>query len=263
MKPTIPSVFALLLLCAGAPSAAPADPFASDWVKSLKSEARLVAGEQTSAGAQIRLAPHTITYWRDPGDAGVPPTFDFSGSTNLRSADVVFPAPRRIVESDGSVAYGYDSDVLFPIRVTPLDAKKPTALKLALNYAACEAICLPARAALSVVIAPGVSSPYGQLIDAANARAPVPVDSGLVKLTPAAGSQPFRVCLAKPLGANPTLFLEGPEGWRASATPAPGATGESCFLVKVMEKPAANQASNAVRLTFVGDAGAFETTSNL
>jgi hypothetical protein len=59
------------------------------------------------------------------------------------------------------------------------------------------------------------------------------------------------------------LFLEGPEGWRASAAPEASADGESCFLVKVMEKPAASQASSAVRLTFVGDAGAFETMSNL
>ena len=92
-----------------------------------KSRARLVA-DARGAGFEIALAPGAITYWRDPGEAGVPPTFDFSGSANLAKAEVEYPAPERIAEPDGSTAFGYDASVILPIRVTPADPAKPVRL---------------------------------------------------------------------------------------------------------------------------------------
>ena len=77
---------------------------------------------RNSAAVQIRLAPNAITYWRDPGDAGVPPTFDFSGSTNVASVEPVFPAPTRIREADGSQAFGWSGGVTIPLRIHPKDA---------------------------------------------------------------------------------------------------------------------------------------------
>ena len=112
---------ALALLSAGLPVRAD-DSFATQWAAGAKSEVRLVAARGDLAGLEIRLAPGAVTYWRDPGDAGLPPTFDFAGSANLASAAPVFPAPKRIPEADGGVAYGYDSAVTFPIRVVAADA---------------------------------------------------------------------------------------------------------------------------------------------
>ena len=103
-----------------------------------KSQARLIAAGGSLAGFEIRLAPGAITYWRDPGDAGVPPVFDFAGSDNVAKVEPVFPAPRRIRESDGSEAFGYDSDVVFPLRIEPSDPAKPVTLKLHANFAVCE-----------------------------------------------------------------------------------------------------------------------------
>jgi len=242
-----------LVLCAGT---AVADPFASDWATSLKSSARLVTGEGSTAGVEIKLAPGAITYWRDPGDAGAPPTFDFSASANLKSAEVRFPAPRRIVEADASVAYGYDKYVLFPVDLTPIDPTKPISLKLAMTYAVCEKICLPARAALGAVVTPGVSSPYASAIEAALALTPQLLGADAVKLS--VDATVARVCLATPLGADAALFVEGPAGWRAIADADPAAGG--CFRLKVVEKPEALAGAVRARLTFVGAAGAYETT---
>src|SRR5271165_556667 len=111
-----------------------ADAFSTDWAAGAKSEARLVAAARDLAGFEVRLAPGAITYWRDPGDAGVPPTFDFTGSDNLAKAEPVFPAPQRIRESDGSEAFGYERDVVFPVRVEPSDPTKPVTLKLHANF---------------------------------------------------------------------------------------------------------------------------------
>src|SRR5271165_3937044 len=98
------AVLALALLIPSGPTRA--DPFASEWAPSAKSEARLIADGTGQAGFQIELAAGAITYWRDPGDAGVPPTFDFAGSDNVAKVEPVFPAPKRIKESDGSEAFG-------------------------------------------------------------------------------------------------------------------------------------------------------------
>ena len=80
-------LFSLALLAA--PGAARAGgPDASDWAPSPKSQARLIADGAGQAAFQVKLAPGAITYWRDPGESGVPPTFDFSASVNLARAEV-------------------------------------------------------------------------------------------------------------------------------------------------------------------------------
>ncbi|HEX9170404.1 MAG TPA: protein-disulfide reductase DsbD domain-containing protein, partial [Roseiarcus sp.] len=115
---------ALALLMIGEPARAD-DSFSTEWAPSAKSQARLIAAGAGLAGFEIKLAPGAITYWRDPGDAGLPPTFDFSASENVASVETKFPAPKRIKEADGGEAFGYDGGVIFPLRVVPRDPAKP------------------------------------------------------------------------------------------------------------------------------------------
>ena len=90
-----------LALLVELPQAQAAEP-ASPWDGDARTAMRLIAGSSAaptaSAGIEIRLKPGWHTYWRYPGDAGVPPRFDFAGSRNLESATVLWPAPRRIHE---------------------------------------------------------------------------------------------------------------------------------------------------------------------
>src|SRR5947208_4298167 len=109
----------LLLAVVLASPAFAAGPFDSDWSVSAKSRARLIA-DADGAALEIALSPGAITYWRDPGEAGVPPTFDFSRSENVAKVEVEFPPPLRIDEPDGSVALGFRDAVTLPLRVTPL-----------------------------------------------------------------------------------------------------------------------------------------------
>src|SRR6476660_5184175 len=78
---------------------------ASAWDGDARSAVRLIAGDTKSvgdaplrAGIEIRLAPGWKTYWRYPGDSGVPPRFDFSGSDNLARAKVLYPAPHLFTD---------------------------------------------------------------------------------------------------------------------------------------------------------------------
>ena len=145
----------IAFLLAAAPARA-ADAYASDWVKGLQSSARLIAagGEQAGplrAGVEITLEGKSVTYWRAPGEAGVPPVFHFSASRNLGKIDVLYPAPQRI-EENGAEIFGYQRGVIFPLHVTPLNKALPVMLDLMLDYAACDRICVPAQAHLTLAL---------------------------------------------------------------------------------------------------------------
>src|SRR3954463_7229451 len=110
---------------------------ASDWDGTQRAAIRLIAGERRvekgstidRAGIEIRLAQGWKTYWRYPGDAGIPPRFDFAGSRNVKSVTVLYPAPQRLADESGT-SIGYKHDVMFPLEIVPADAAKPVTLSL-------------------------------------------------------------------------------------------------------------------------------------
>ena len=126
----------------------------SPWDDDLQSSVRLIAartkgegaGRIHRAGIEIRLSSGWKTYWRYPGDSGVPPAFDFSKSENVKSATVLFPAPIRFPDGAGGHSVGYKAGVVLPVHVVPGDPAKPVMLRLKLDYAVCEKLCVPAEA---------------------------------------------------------------------------------------------------------------------
>ena len=236
-----------------------ADAFSTDWAAGAKSEARLVAAGRDLAGFEVRLAPGAITYWRDPGDAGVPPTFDFTGSDNLAKAEPVFPAPKRIRESDGSEAFGYERDVVFPLRVEPSDPAKPVTLKLHANFAVCEKICLPAEARLMLTL-PGAGSPHADLVEAALDAAPRPIPPKVFGDLASDGADGWRLCAPAEAGSARDLFVEPPEGWWVSAAATPAEAGHDCFRLTLHQAPKDAAPPVPLRLTMTGGAGPVETT---
>jgi DsbC/DsbD-like thiol-disulfide interchange protein len=261
---TVRTIFCLGVIGLAAPAAA-ADAFSSDWAGGLKSSARLIGGDvsgaRVQAGVEIKLAPGAITYWRNPGDAGVPPTFSFEGSENLKDAEPRFPAPRRLNEGDGE-AFGYDHSLVLPIDVTPADPGKPVTLALKLNYAVCEKICVPARADLRLRLDKGEgTSPFADALNKATALVPRFVDwsalAGKATLV-SAGDKAWRFCLEAQPGQD--LFIEAPAPWWFSAAREDvSPPGLSCFRVKLEQKPADQELPVTAHLTVAG-APAFETS---
>jgi len=249
---------ALSLVLASAPAFA-ADSFSTDWALAAKSQARLIAGGGDLAGFEIALAPGTITYWRDPGDAGLPPTLDFSASDNVASAEPEFPAPKRIKEADGGEAFGYDGGVVFPLRIKPRDPMKPMTLKLNADFAVCEKVCLPAKAHLELKLPSPPGSPHAGAIDSALAavpRAVAPKDFGALE---ALGVDSWSLCSAHEDGPSRDLFVEAPEGWWLKTTPAQANEGRDCFTLTIGDKPQDAAFPVALRLTLTGGLGATET----
>jgi DsbC/DsbD-like thiol-disulfide interchange protein len=250
---------ALALIAVCAPAAA-ADAFSTDWAASAKWRARLIAAGDRLAGFEITLAPGAITYWRDPGDSGLPPTLDFSASDNVEAVEPAFPAPKRMHEADGGEAFGYDGGVIFPLRVKPRDAAKPVTLALQADFAVCEKVCLPAKARLKLTLPAAAASPYAGAIDAALAavpRAVAPRDFGALAVD---GAGVWRLCAPHEDGPPRDLFVEPPEGWWIAVAPALPDGGKDCFKLTLGDKPKDAALPVALRLTLTGGTGAVETT---
>ncbi|HMN73075.1 MAG TPA: protein-disulfide reductase DsbD family protein [Rhodoblastus sp.] len=241
-------------------SAAEANPAADKARVSFVSGGGLANGAYQAA-IVIDLAPDTTTYWRNPGDAGSPPSFDFSASDNLASADVAMPAPKRIEEA-GLDVFGYRSRVVFPVAITPKDAGKPVAADLKMDYAACEKICIPMHAEARLELAPaGEAGADVALVAAARAAVPKAVaPEEAATLAPRAGAdKPTWTVTPKTAGAL-DLFAEPPDGYFAETKREAG----GAFRLTLAEAPKdAPVPKGPVRLTLTTPTGALEFSVRL
>lgn len=110
-----------------------------------------MAGGHYMAGLDLTLAPHWKTYWRAPGETGIPPSFDWSGSRNVASVRLHWPSPEVIV-SNGMQSIGYLDALTLPVEVTPSDASQPVDLHLLMQLGICKDICMPATLTLATVL---------------------------------------------------------------------------------------------------------------
>ena len=95
------------------------------------------------AALRMTLEPGWKTYWRAPGDAGIPPRFNWSGSQNVRAVVPHFPVP-EIFNQNGMRSIGYENEVVIPLHITRQDASQPIELNAELEIGVCEEICVPA-----------------------------------------------------------------------------------------------------------------------
>lgn len=98
-------------------------------------------GTQVTA-LRLTLAPGWKTYWRAPGDAGIPPQFNWSGSRNLKGVSVSWPTP-EVFDQNGMRSVGYADQVVLPLYVKPHREGKPVDVSLSLEIGICRDICIP------------------------------------------------------------------------------------------------------------------------
>lgn len=261
----------LALLLSGAPAHAQQangrESGASAWSPSPKSRARIVSSGPLEngvyrAGVEIALDGDALTYWRNPGDAGVPPEFDFTGSTNLAKTNVAYPAPERH-EEDGSEVFGWRRSVIFPLQIAPNDPTKPVTVKLALRYAACEKICIPSDGRMELTFAPkAAASPQAERIAQWAARVPRPAaqaGAAFVLESIAGAAKPQWRVRVSPSEAGSDLFAEGEDGWFFDTRAIAGGG----FKLALAERPAGSANMTSVRLTLRRASGAVEFETKL
>lgn len=260
-----------VVLCLGAASGA-ADAASSPWRKEDGAALRLISAGRAAdgsyrAGLEIALDPGVKTYWRTPGEAGVPPLFDWSRSVNLARADIAWPAPRTFDDA-GSTGFGYVMRVVFPVSVRPAEAGSPVVLDLDLDFAVCRDLCVPLRANLSLILQPAAppDPASAALLDRAGRSVPRQVAAGepgslrfdavrIEKTTP----PQLSVRVDGPPGAPPELFVETPDGWPL-ARPVRSGSADGLTTFTVPLRKFTGEAGHAVVLTAVSAGQGIELT---
>ncbi|MCP4070200.1 MAG: hypothetical protein GY742_00495 [Hyphomicrobiales bacterium] len=97
---------------------------------------------------EVELQPGWVTYWRNPGESGIPPQFDFSNSRGITVHQPAFPIPSA-KSSSGVTSVVYKDHVAFPFTGVPLISPLSGELQLDLLMGVCEDICIPAMASFS------------------------------------------------------------------------------------------------------------------
>ena len=105
------------------------------------------------AGLSISLAPGWKTYWRAPGEGGIPPLFNWSGSSNVADVEVRYPVP-DVFHQNGVRTIGYKDRVLFPLLIQPQDTAGTIRLTGEIEIGVCEEICIPVAFTVSAELTP-------------------------------------------------------------------------------------------------------------
>ena len=248
---------------------------ASPWQRDAHSAVRLLAGSRSGGvllgGIAIQLQDGWKTYWRTPGDSGVPPRFDFSKSDNVEAVTVLWPAPMKFDDGAGGFSLGYKKQVVLPLRIVARNNDKPVTLRANISYAVCDKICIPVEAASELTFASVASTEDGNL-SAALDTIPKPTNIGdptpvTIRDVRREGSKLVLVDVSAPEAKDVHLFVEGPTpDW---ALPIPKLVENSPSGVKRFAfeldglPPGAKPDGAALKLTLVGSERAYEFNVNL
>lgn len=240
-----------------------AEQIATPWIKDLHSALGLIAGGRRdgvmSAGIAIRLDPGWKTYWRTPGDSGVPPRFDFSASDNVADVTVSWPAPRQFPDGAGGISFGYHDEVVLPLRIVAKAPNDPVTLRAQINYAVCEKLCIPVEARAEFTsLHP--SAPDNPSLEAARALVPrhagIGADAAFGIRSVKRDGATVTVEVVAPPQESVELFVEGPAPDWALPPPALRATepgGLRRFSFALEGLPPQTRADGAVlKLTLAG-----------
>lgn len=266
------------------PGIAWADNAASNWHDEDFASVRLISARNgvkdtktLRLGLEFELQPHWKVYWRSAGDAGFPPTIDWSGSTNIKTDAItrLWPAPVRF-SIFGLETFGYKQRVIFPIDVPLENPGQPVHLNTVVDYLACSDICVPAKASLSLDLPAntGTLSTHAHNIEKFAAKVPLtdgdpagknlPMRVHAVWQTGTGDKSELHVALEDvPAGSKPDILVEGPP---RNTFGIPQATGQKFDDAPVYRLPIhglakdASLANQNLTLTVLADPLAIEQT---
>ena len=274
MVPTRAALGLLAALLASAAREVRADD-TSPWQRDAHSAVRLLAGSRSGGvllgGIAFQLQPGWKTYWRTPGDSGVPPRFDFSRSDNVEAVTVLWPAPTKFDDGAGGHSLGYKQQVVLPLRIVAKNADKPVTLRAAINYAVCEKLCIPVEASSELTFA-SVASTEDATLSAALDAVPKPANIGdpnplTIRDVKRDGKSNVQVDGTAPEGQAVSLFVEGPTPDWALPIPKPlehNPPGVKRFVFALDGLPPdARPDGAALKFTLIGADRAYEFNTNL
>lgn len=250
----------------------------SDWVSGLGYKARLIEGSRQVDGTfqaafEIVLEKGWSTYWRVPGEHGIPPIFEFNHSSNVKDAVIHWPAPDVFIAGAG-LSIGYKDRVVLPFTVTPETKNQKVELNVVAFFGVCSEICVPADANASVSFYPQNKISADQpIIDEAFLRVPSQSISDGLDVKDASfvfsdDAEYVYLQIQIPENANNVSILtEGPQDWFFDpyVTNVSGASGNDAKMKTYMAKVSlyrhvrtALSGEEQLRVTVITDGTAIE-----
>lgn len=132
------------------------------------------------AGLRLTLAPGWHTYWRAPGDAGIPPLISYDGSVNVSTVSLEWPVP-QVIWQNGMRSIGYEDQVILPLHIVPTVSGEMV-IDGVMSIGVCQDICVPATIRFEGAISPGPERD-GRIVAALLDRPLSPADAGVQSAT--------------------------------------------------------------------------------
>lgn len=211
------------------------------------------------AALRLTLAPGWKTYWRSPGDAGIPPSFDWSLARNLKSVAITWPTPSVYVDN-GMRSIGYSGQLVIPLHVTSARAGKPVRLRGTMALGVCADVCIPHEIDFDTMLDAPDTSPtpaiVAALADVPYSASEAKVASATCRLRPLDDGMEIEAHVTLPnTGGNEVAVIETgtPDLWISEAR----TTRKGNTLIAVSEMMHANGGAfgidrSDVRITILG-----------
>jgi DsbC/DsbD-like thiol-disulfide interchange protein len=218
----LPSAGRMALLTASLCLPQQAQAEMSPWASNEGGRMRLVAlppdaKGQIRAALQIEPGAGWITYWKEPGEAGIAPQISLQPGSNVRLDKILYPVPKQI--DNGPLRdIGYDGAVTLPLGLSLVDPKGPAALKTTVFIGLCNNICIPFQAEFSLALKPAAQTPAQEamILTMADATLPAAPDAAfsVTDHSVSADGSLLHLQLQLPQGfaSAPRIFVTGPEG---------------------------------------------------
>ena len=242
----------------------------SDWVDTEGGRIRLTTLAPDESGTiravlDVDLLPGWKTYWRDPGNAGVPPSVGIEGSSNVEAIKLEFPPPERV--DDGySIWAGYTYPVAFPLTLTQKYPGDASVLEADVFLGICKSICIPFQTHFSVAIDADQEPNRFEvrLVEKAHSRLPeAPGEEfKIVGSSLSDGRDALLLSIAHPASRSVAeVFLTGPVGWYFDVPRQTGNDGNiSTFRIPIVDAPQGeNLSGKTVRLVVKAAKRSMET----
>ena len=259
------------MLAASAAGEVPADGSRNVSAALLAERAAVEAGRPFTVGLRMRIRRGWHTYWKNPGDSGMPLRITWNLPEGFSAGPIQWPAPERISEN-ALMSYGYGREVLIPIEITPPKRVAADSVTIAgtFEWLECKDVCLPASAVLRLSLpvrpAPPASGPAAPAF--ARARSRIPAAPTGWSFAAQAGPRAISLAFRQPPGMSPRggyLFVDQPlvadyaapqgferttGGYRLTLQPDPNASGNPTRLtgVLVVEGRSGSNSTTAVQV---------------
>ncbi len=266
----IQRIFISLIVLFGGFGHISAEAASSEWFDTKGAKMRLITAtrpesQRIDAALEVLLEKGWKTYWRSPGESGIPPFFDFAQSSNIVDAKVKFPTPTYFNEL-GIEIVGYKNRVVFPIELQIGTFGKPTVLQLRTVIGICGEVCIPVQAKISVKESGNIGPTFdvSQALNEAAASLPSKpieelqvVSAGWNKNEPSKLNIEARVSESS---KNVQLHVEGPVDWYLLPAKLAERKGNVAnFVLDITDIPKdADPATTNFRFTLVADGRGIE-----